>query len=325
MMQPDWQPTASLQALKNRAELLQFVRGFFASRQVMEVETPVLARHGVSDLHLDAITARTAAGIGFPDGRAYLQTSPEYHMKRLLAAGSGPIFQVFRAFRDGELGRRHNPEFTLLEWYRPGFADDDLMTEVGDLVAGWLGLNAPPQRISYRQALQRWAGLDPFLASDAELRVVCESWLDKALADTLSRDICLDVIMSHQVEPALAKEPPTFICLYPASQAALAKTSIVEGQAMAHRFELYVRGVELCNGYWELTDAAEQARRFELDNQLRAEAGKPVMAADAFLLAALNAGMPASAGVALGLDRLLMVSSGADSIADVMAFPAPRA
>ena len=325
MMQPDWQPTASLQALRNRAELLQFVRGFFASRQVMEVETPVLARHGVSDLHLDCISAETAAGMGFPDRRGYLQTSPEYHMKRLLAAGSGPIYQVFRAFRDGELGRRHNPEFTLLEWYRPGFTDDELMTEVGELVAGWLTLDTAPARISYRQALQQWAELDPFEATDAELRTACAVWLDKALIDTLSRDVCLDVIMTHQVEPALAHEPPTFICHYPASQAALAKTSVIDGHAVAHRFELYVRGVELCNGYWELTDAEEQARRFELDNQLRAEAGKPVMAADTFLLAALKAGMPASAGVALGLDRLLMVSRGTDNIADVMAFPAPRA
>ncbi len=327
-MSPDfhdsWRPTASVEALKSRAEQSAFVRGFFASRQVLEVETPVLGRHGVTDLNLDNVAAELHGVPGWPDGRAWLQTSPEYHMKRLLAAGSGPIFQIARAFRDGERGRRHNPEFSILEWYRPGFDDQALMAEVADLVCGWLELPRP-QRLSYRQACRKYAGIDPFDITDAELARHCESWLGPGGALGLSRDECLDLVMSHAVEPALREEPPTFIDRYPASQAALARTSFEDGKQVAHRFELYVRGVELCNGYWELTDAAEQQRRFEADNAQRRQAGKREMAADGHLLAALAQGLPDCAGVALGLDRLLMLKLGLEDIAAVLPFPAERA
>lgn len=319
-----WPPSASLAALRSRAEQSAFVRGFFAARQVLEVETPVLGRHGVSDLNLDGIAADLHGVPGWPDARAWLQTSPEYHMKRLLAAGSGPIFQIARAFRDGERGRRHNPEFSLLEWYRPGFDDQALMAEVGELVCGWLELPRP-QRLSYRQACRQYAGLDPFEASDAQLASRCETWLGEGGARGLSRDECLDLVMSHAVEPALRTEPPTFIDRYPASQAALARTSVEEGMVVAHRFELYVAGIELCNGYWELTDPAEQRRRFEMDNTLRRRAGKREMAADGYLLAALARGLPDCAGVALGLDRLLMLKLGLDDIAGVLPFPVERA
>lgn len=327
-MNPDspdsWRPTASVEALRSRAEQSAFVRGFFAVRQVLEVETPVLARHGVSDLNLDAVAAQVHGVPGWPDPGAWLQTSPEYHMKRLLAAGSGAIFQIARAFRDGERGPRHNPEFSLLEWYRPGFDDQALMTEVADLVCAWLDLPVP-RRLSYRQALQRFAGIDPFTISDAGLARHCEAWLGPGRGGDFSRDDCLDLVMSHAVEPALRAEPPTFIHRYPASQAALARTSLDEGVAVAHRFELYVQGIELCNGYWELTDPAEQRRRFEADNALRRQAGKREMDADENLLAALAAGMPDCAGVALGLDRLLMLKLGLDDIAGVLAFPVERA
>ncbi|WP_111495680.1 EF-P lysine aminoacylase EpmA [Marinobacter bohaiensis] len=322
---PSWPPTASLRALRERARLLAHVRQFFAERAVLEVETPVLARHGVSDLHLDCVTARLLPVAGCGGGEAFLQTSPEYHMKRLLAAGSGPIYQVFRAFRDGERGVRHNPEFSLLEWYRPDFDDQALMDEVAALVCGWLDL-PEPERLTYREAFLRYAGLDPFTVSLIELRGrVAALAGDAAFADSLDRDACLDVIMTHQVEPALESVPAVFIHDYPASQAALARVRDVDGHRVAHRFELYLDGLELCNGYWELTDADEQRRRFEADNALRRQHGKPEMALDEALLAALAAGMPDCAGVALGLDRLLMRALGARDISDVLAFPIERA
>lgn len=319
----EWQPSASLSALKSRADQLAWVRGFFAQRGVLEVETPVLGRYGVTDPNLDGISANSTAVAGGVDG-GWLQTSPEYHMKRLLAAGSGPIFQVSRVFRDGERGRRHNPEFSMLEWYRPGFTDSDLMVEVGELVCGWLGCGQPGV-LYYRDALRRYAGLDPFLASDRELARRCEVWLEPEQVMTLGRDGCLDLLMSYLVEPALAEYGPVFVTGYPESQAALARVSERDGVRQAHRFELYVEGIELCNGYWELTDPTEQSRRFAVDNQVRRQSGKPEMAIDTTFLGALEAGIPECSGVALGLDRLLMLKLGTSDIADVLAFPVERA
>lgn len=320
-----WQPTARMDALRERARLLAYLRQFFVDRDVLEVETPVLARHGVSDLHLDCIPAHPDAVSAFSGGTAYLQTSPEYHMKRLLAAGSGAIFQVFRAFRNGERGARHNPEFSLLEWYRPGFDDQQLMDEVGDLVCGWLDLPAP-DRLSYRDAFMRHAGLDPLTAPLDALRTEASAHAgDPRFAADFDRDTCLDFLMSQVVEPSLQSVPAVFIHDYPASQAALARTRTVDGFALAHRFELYVQGLELCNGYWELTDAAEQRRRFDADNALRRRHGKPEMVPDEHLLSALEAGMPTCSGVALGLDRLLMCGLGTRNIEDVLSFPIERA
>ncbi|MBB5322057.1 EF-P lysine aminoacylase EpmA [Marinobacter oulmenensis] len=316
-----WQPAASLAALKSRAELLAYVRGFFARRRVMEVETPVLGRFGVTDLNLDGIRADVAA-CGVRGG--WLQTSPEYHMKRLLAAGAGPIFQIARVFRDGESGPRHNPEFSLLEWYRPGMDDRELMAEVGDLVCGWLEC-PQPEVLTYRGALMRHAGFDPMAITDAELRQYCQRWLEPGQLDDLGRDACLDLVMSFAVEPALGQNAPVFVTRYPASQAALARTSRDDGYAVAHRFELYSQGLELCNGYWELTDAEEQRARFEADNRARGAAGKPEMAIDETLVAAMESGLPDCAGVALGLDRLQMLKVGARSIDEVLAFPFGRA
>lgn len=321
----EWQPTASLAALRERAKLLTYLRQFFETRDVLEVETPILARHGVTDLHLDCISAQPAATPGFNGGRAYLQTSPEYHMKRLLAAGSGPIYQVFRAFRDGERGRRHNPEFSLLEWYRPDFDDQALMDEVGDLVCGWLNV-AAPERMTYQRAFLQFAGLDPFTVSlEALRRQVAEQEGGAAFAAQLDRDGCLDFILTHTIEPALEKRPAVFIHDYPASQAALARTREVAGHSVAHRFELYLYGIELCNGYWELTDGDEQRCRFEHDNALRRQHGKSEMPIDEQLLNALTSGLPSCAGVALGLDRLLMCRLGTRNIEDVIAFPIERA
>ena len=319
--EPVWQPSASQAALKSRAQQLSFVRGFFAQRGVLEVETPVLGRFGVTDVNLDSIHAQVAAGTR---AGGWLQTSPEYHMKRMLAAGSGSIYQVSRVFRNGELGRRHNPEFSMLEWYRPGFDDVALMAEVSDLVCAWLGCERPDV-IQYRDALKRWADIDPFPATDQELRRRCEQWLEPGQLNDLGRDGCLDLLMSFAVEPHLGRGRPVFITGYPASQASLARVSRSDGYDTAHRFELYINGLELCNGYWELTNPKEQRLRFEADNQMRNCSGKAEMELDEAFLAALEHGLPECAGVALGLDRLLMVKLGVEDISDVLAFPFDRA
>lgn len=319
-----WKPTAALETLARRARQSAYVRDFFAIRNVLEVETPALASHGANDLNIDSVGVDLAPLPYVDCSNHWLQSSPEYHMKRLLAAGTGPIYQIAHAFRNGERGVRHNPEFSLLEWYRPGFDDLDLMAEVAALVCGWLELPMPA-RLTYREAFRRYSGVDAFTASDAVLAQKCERWVGTELAARLSRDECLDVMLSHEIEPALRQLPPTFLCHYPASQAALAKTSVSEDVIVAHRFELYVEGLELCNGYWELTDATEQRRRFELDNQSRQAAGKPDMGVDERLLAAMESGLPECAGVALGLDRLLMLKLGTRDIAEVLSFPVERA
>ena len=321
---PSWQPTATRQVLEGRARQLDWARGFFAQRGVLEVETPVLGQCGITDVNIDCIAAAPQPVAGWTHSTGWLQTSPEYHMKRLLAAGSGSIYQVSHVFRNGERGRRHNPEFSLLEWYRPGWNDEQLMDEVAALVCGWLG--APePERMSYRQLMRSHAGLDPMTADLPELRNACYSLTgDAALVDQLDRDSCLDLVMSFRVEPALGFDRPVFVTRYPASQAALARISEEDGCPVAHRFELYVQGIELCNGYWELTNADEQRQRFEADNARRRELGKPEMPVDERLLAALEAGLPECAGVALGLDRLLMLKRGVDDISEVLAFPAER-
>lgn len=319
----NWQPTASLAALKSRAQQLAWVRGFFASRQVMEVETPVMGRCSVTDLNIDSVPAMPKLA-GGSSSSCWLQTSPEYPMKRLLAAGAGPIYQVAKVFRDGERGARHNPEFSLLEWYRPGFDDRDLMAEVADLVCGWLDCPRPVT-LDYREAFRRFLGLDPLTVEDEALRRLCQHWMPPEQAAGLLRDECLDLLMSFRVEPELARLGPVFITAYPPSQAALARVSEVDGVRQAHRFELYIDGLELCNGYWELTDPAEQQSRFEADNRARQDAGRAPMPIDQALLAALASGLPDCAGVALGLDRLLMLKLGARDIAEVLAFPAERA
>ena len=319
--EPVWQPSASQAALKSRAQQLAFVRGFFAQRGVLEVETPVLGRFGVTDVNLDGIHAQVTAG-SLAGG--WLQTSPEYHMKRLLAAGYGSIYQVSRVFRNGEQGRRHNPEFSMLEWYRTGFDDVSLMEEVSDLVCGWLSCERP-EIIQYRDALRQWANIDPFEATDRELMRRCEQWLEPEQLADLGRDGCLDLLMSFAVEPHLGRDKPMFITGYPASQASLARVSQSHGYQVAHRFELYIDGLELCNGYWELTDPKEQRLRFEADNERRRRSGKPEMVLDEAFLAGLEQGLPECSGVALGLDRLLMLKLGVQDISEVLAFPLERA
>ena len=314
-----WQPAASQEAIVQRAALLGYLRNFFSLRQVLEVETPVLGRYGITDPHIDSVGARAS----FLENGGWLQTSPEYPMKRLIAAGSGPIYQVARVFRDGERGRRHNPEFSMLEWYRPGFTDAELMSETADLVCGFLGCEAPA-RIRYQDLFCDHAGIDPMSISIEALQEKSAEWVSGELSQSLGRDDCLNLLLTHEIEPKLASAPPFFLTDFPASQAALARIKGSGRHATAHRFELYIGGLELCNGYWELTDPAEQARRFAEDNRQRRLMGKDELESDPNLLAALQAGMPDCAGVALGLDRLLMLKLGTTDISDVLTFPAER-
>lgn len=318
-----WRPTASLETLRFRAELLAHLRRFFAERGVLEVETPILASAPVTDPRLASFST-VYRGPGAPTGQTrFLQTSPEFAMKRLLAAGSGPIFQISKAFRDGEAGRRHNPEFTLLEWYRPGFDHHRLMDEMDELLGGVLA-TPPAERLTYREAFLRYAGLDPLVAPVADLRVAARTALGQVPDLGEDRDGWLDLLVSLVLEPRLGRGRPTFLYDYPASQAALARLR-PEDPRVAERFEVYVEGIELANGFHELGDAPEQRRRFESDLAIRAAEGQPEVPIDEHLLAALAFGLPPCAGVALGFDRLVMVARGAQSLAEVMAFPWDRA
>ncbi|MHA7816528.1 MAG: EF-P lysine aminoacylase EpmA [Pseudohaliea sp.] len=310
----DWRPAASPAALARRAELLAAVRDFFSRRGVLEVETPLLARHGVTDPAIEPLVVQGGASLSAP---RYLQSSPEYAMKRLLAAGSGPIYQLGKAFRDGEAGRRHNPEFTLLEWYRPGFDHHALMGEVAELLEHCLGPTGW-RKVTYGDLFQAHLGLDPHSADTETLAAAARAEL--AAGDLeLDRDGWLDLLLSHRIEPAL--EGVVCIHAYPVSQAALARIDESGPVPVAERFEFYVDGLELANGYHELADPAEQARRFAADNARRRQLGLAERAPDARLLAALEAGLPACSGVALGFDRLLMVATGAGSLDEVLAFP----
>ncbi len=362
-----WRPTASTTALRIRAGVLARIREFFADREVLEVETPLLASAPGTDLHLDAMSTRYR-GPGHDGGRRlWLQTSPEFAMKRLLAAGSGPIYQICKAFRNGEAGSRHNPEFTMLEWYRPGWDHHRLMDEVDELLGAVLiGVvlgsdsdsdsdseqirqghailkTSRPQdltpshpqdpkpgtsrgeRITYSEAFQCHVGIDPHTASSDELAACAAKLLDGPPPDLGDdRDGWLDLLMSHVIEPELGRNGLSFVYDYPASQAALAR--IRPGNPpVAERFEAWVEGVELANGYHELTDPVEQRRRFEADLAARRERGLPEFPVDDRFLAGLESGMPESAGVALGVDRLVMLAAGADRIEDVIAFPIDRA
>ncbi len=307
--------------------MLATIRRFFDARGVLEVETPALATAGVTDLHLHGLSTR----VTLPGGPAtrYLQTSPEYAMKRLLAAGSGPIFQIGKAFRDDESGRMHNPEFTMLEWYRPGFDHHALMDEMDALLAATLG-TAPAERRTYAGLFQEHLDVDAHHA-DAEALATCaaKAGIEAVGLDDADRDTWLHLLGCHVIEPHLGRSEgdqlrPTFVLDYPASQAALARVTN-DDPPVAERFEVYIEGTELANGFHELCDAREQRCRFEADLERRRATGLAAVALDERLLVALEAGLPPCAGVALGIDRLLMIATGAQSIDEVMAFPIDRA
>ncbi|NVK42245.1 MAG: EF-P lysine aminoacylase GenX [Oceanospirillaceae bacterium] len=318
MIPEDWRPSAPLDNLRRRAEILGRIRQFFAARDVMEVDTQQLSHRAVSDPFIDSIEAQFRPTPESPAQSLYLQTSPEYAMKRLLAAGAGAIYQLGKVFRNGEVGGRHNPEFTMLEWYRPGFDDSDLMDEVEALVAAVLP-DFAPQQLSYRALFERELGIDPHRAGLAELQSLCRRHVDADFEDD-SRDTWLNLLMSHVIEPRL--EGGVFVYDFPASQSALARVrEDAFGTPVAARFELFIDGMEIANGYHELTDAAEQGRRLEADQHSRAGLGLPQRPLETRLVAALDQGMPDCAGVALGVDRLVMLALGTRSIRDVIAFP----
>lgn len=311
----DWQPSATLPVLQLRARVLAQVREFFRQRQVLEVETPLLWPTTATDLHIDSI--RVTDGVDPEVGSLFLQTSPEFAMKKLLAAGSGSIFQLGKAFRRGERSRRHHPEFTLLEWYRVGFDDHRLMDEISELVGSLTGRPAP-LRLSYRELFEQHLALDPHSCAFEELLAVARQHVDFQSAG-YSRDDLLHLLLAEVIEPAMTSD--YFIYDFPVSMAALARiVPDSRGVPVAKRFELFLAGMEIANGYWELTDAAEQRGRFLADLDQRRALGRDPLPVDEQLLAALQAGLPDCAGVALGLDRLLMVMRGAASIDEVLAF-----
>jgi len=314
-------PVDSLHAaLRLRARLYARVRRFFAERDVLEIETPILSAAGNTDPNIESFTTRFSGHVDAGAPLRWLRTSSEFPQKRLLAAGIGDCYELGRVFRNGEAGRRHNPEFTMLEWYRVGWDHRRLIDETVELVRAALALvgkSAEVQKYTYRELFRTALNLDPFAAGDAELQA--------ALGDVqidphgLWRDDWLDLLLTHRIQPAFPADRITVISDYPATQCALAKIR-ADDSPVAERFELYVGAQELANGYHELTDAAEQRARFERDNARRRERGLIEVPIDARLLAALEQGMPDCAGVALGVERLLMAMLGTDDIRDVLAF-----
>jgi len=315
----DWRPAAKPELLRLRAETLARLRRFFAARQVLEVETPLLAPATVTDVHIDSIPAELQ--LPGSSTRFFLQTSPEYAMKRLLAAGTGACYQICKSFRQGEAGARHNPEFTMLEWYRPGFDLVQLMDEVEQLLLDFVP-RASVARLSYRQVFQRHLEIDPHEIGLDALRELAGARLSLD-GSALAATDCLQLLLAQLIEPLLPEF--CFIHDYPADQAALAKIERDRsGVPVARRFELFCCGIELANGYHEELDAGELRTRFARDRQQRAQLGRTMPAPDEKLLAALEQGLPPCAGVALGVDRLLMLVAGAGSINEVLAFPIGR-
>ncbi len=312
-----WRPDASIGMLHMRAAWLKQIRTFFDARNVLEVETPILAPTTVTDPHIDSLKCR------FRHRDYYLQTSPEFHMKRLLAAGSGPIYQISRVLRDDGPGRLHNPEFTLLEWYRPGFDQARLMQEIYELLAR---LCEPESAnwdqniavISYRDLFGKYTDIDPLEEDMTAFLAWCDSSDHECPIDTTdSWDTALNWALSIVIQPQM--KGLCFVKDYPADQAALAKVS-TEDPRISRRFELYADGIEIANGFEELTDAKEQRRHFERDNRQRRLYGQEPIAIDEQFLAALEHGIPDTSGVALGLDRLLLWSSDVKSIRRTMTF-----
>ena len=315
----DWQPRATFDVQRRRATLLAEVRRFFVGRGFLEVETPIIMPVGVTEPNLHNLTTRLQTPDGGNQSDYFLQTSPEYAMKRLLAMGSGPIFQIAKAFRDREIGKLHNSEFTLLEWYRPGYDHRGLMNEVEEFIRQ-IGNWPSAERYSYADVFEAFTDFNPHTVSDEDLRKWVATRGLLVDSESASRDDLLDLVLSVEIAPSLGNEALCFVYDYPASQAALARFSDTS-PIVAERFELFINGIEVANGFHELTDASEQRRRFEADNRRRLERELVDIPLDEDLLAALQHGLPECAGVAVGLDRLLMLLTGCTDIADVLAFP----
>ncbi len=321
---PDhWHPTACWRNLQFRANMLSKIRQFFAERDILEVETPLACRATVTDPYIISMKTEFSSGAGLPQ-QLYLQTSPEYAMKRLLAAGSGAIYQICKAFRNGEYGRHHNPEFTLLEWYRPDYDHFALMDEVDEFLQ-YVGNLPAAEKISYADLFQKYLNVDPLIASYKQL---CERIKSYELSidhiATMDNDQLLQLLMSEIIEPKLGLKQPLIVYHFPASQAALARIHVNDIR-VAERFEVYIQGVEIANGFHELTDATEQYQRFQHDLNKRKKLGYPKVTMDKNLLAALKHGLPNCAGVAVGIDRLAMVNTKAKLLADVLSFSIEQA
>jgi len=318
MTSADWMPSASFAVLHRRSEVLAKIRVFFARKNVLEVETPILS-HACGT---DPQSSHFVTVLENPDrSHLYLQTSPEFAMKRLLAAGSGPIYQICKSFRNGEMGRFHNPEFTLLEWYRVGFDHHALMDEMDELLREVL-ICPYAERVTYQTLFLRHVGVDPFQTTEQTLKTQAASFGISEIQN-IDKDGWLDVLMTHCIVPHLGQGGrPTFVYDYPASQAALAKINLF---GVAERFEVYFSGVELANGFHELQDPLEQRRRFEQEQEQRQKSAFPPAILDERFLESLKQGLPNCAGVALGIDRLIMALLKTNSLAEVMAFPINRA
>ncbi len=316
-MSTQWQPTASIEHIKARTNLYNNIRNFFQNRNIIEVQTPILSQHTVTDVFIESF--KTTYIAGNKSQEYFLQTSPEYHMKRLLAAGSGSIFQITPAFRNhGEFGAEHNPEFNLLEWYHVGFNHHDLMQEVSDLLQNILNCK-PADKISYQQLFEKYFNINPHTCSvDSLIKIAQTQNLNIETSD-INKDDWLNLLLTHVIEPELGREAPVFIYDYPKSQAALAKIRN-DDIPVAERFEIYINGQELGNGFHELTDAKQQESRFHNDQQTRLINQQDVPSVDKQFIESLNHGLPDCAGIAIGLDRLLMLQLKQANIRDILAF-----
>lgn len=315
----DWRPTATVRAASNRAEMLRRIRGWFAAKKLLEVDTPALSPYAISDTQIESLEIRHSAVSQRP---LFLHTSPEYCMKRLLAAGYPEIYSICRVFRDGESGRQHQPEFTMIEWYRLGFGLREIVEDAVELIDTALDGNQvakDPVVYDYRDVYIETALVDPFTATIDELVVAASA--DDALRRSVGnhRDDWLDLILATVVAPSFEKDRLTVLQHYPVSQAALARVCPNNSQT-ADRFEVFLGASELANGYVELTNPEEQSGRIHSDNAERSRRGRPVRPLDRHFLAALQSGLPSSAGVAMGLERLQMIHDGTDAIQDVVAF-----
>jgi elongation factor P--(R)-beta-lysine ligase len=318
-MKINWQPSAEINTLKRRAQYLADVRLFFAERDIWEVETPILSKSAPTAPYLDSFTTEYSPLGSQSKQTHYLQTSPEFAMKRLLAAGSNSIYQIARVFRNGEQGKLHSPEFTMLEWYRVDLTLSQLMDEVEELLRQVFNFKGF-ERLSYQNTFKQYLNIDVLDCSDNEIQS-CVSKKITSLPDNFAtnRDGYLELLMSYVIEPKLGKY--TFIYDYPASQSQLAKVvENKEGNIVADRFELYIDGMEIANGYNELLDCNELRQRFENDNQQRRQQNKSEIPVDEDLLAAMKSGLPECSGVALGFDRLIMLATNKQQIQAVQSF-----
>jgi len=314
-MSEDWQPTTSIEAIKERARILQSIRAFFAEQNVLEVETPIISSAAITDPQLESFSTQ------YNQKEFFLHTSPEFFMKRLLVAGSGDIYQLSKVFRGDEEGRHHNPEFTMLEWYRLGLDHHQLMDEMETLLISVMGEKENKfLRLSYQEVFLTQLEIDPFDADINSLKQCARKFnieTPQGMGDDI--DMWLDWLMVEKIAPSFSKNAFTFLYDYPASQAALARLDKID-PLKANRFELFYGELELANGFYELTDASEQSARFESENSLRKQRGQKIMPVDYGLLGALEAGLPECSGVAIGVDRLLMILMDAKHIREVIGF-----